>query len=122
MYISYKKDENMHSPIMKEISHIKFYTLKEINLMKNNILSVEGFHRIFAPSLKIIDLSILLGEIDDNKICCVKDLRKMIQENVDELNLSKFKKDLVLNKVNEGQPLAQGNIRIKTFLFDDFHG
>ena len=88
------------TPLTQSISHITFPQLQEINLRHNNIISIEGFNRLFMPALKVLWIGSSSHNADSNRIWNVSDLRKTQYSNLSDLCLFK-------NKIVEGRRLTE---------------
>ena len=51
-YVYIDEGDNHHPTILKEIRHIKFPSLKLLNLGKNSIASIEGIESLIMPQLE----------------------------------------------------------------------
>ena len=56
MYMYVDEGHNHHPTIMKDILHIRFPCLLQLNLAKNDIVSIEGMESLAMPILKELSL------------------------------------------------------------------
>jgi hypothetical protein len=67
---------NSRATVVKEISHIHFTALTELDLEQNLIKSIEGLVCVDMPHIKKLLFSNCFDSIDDNRITSVRVIRK----------------------------------------------
>ena len=76
MYPCQYSDRNNKPNIIKQLQHVAFPHLAELNIHGNEISSVEGLSRIFMPQLETLIISKIEDRIGFNHMIGMRDLRK----------------------------------------------
>ena len=88
MWVMDNADNNYRATIVKEIAHIHFTVLTELQLGGNRIESVEGLVRVHLAHLKYVFLSISIDSIGNNNITSVGVIRKAAWPDLKWLSIS----------------------------------
>lgn len=102
---------NERAGLLPEISHIKFPSLRLLNLHGNGIESIEGLSRIWMPSLQTLRLA-------SNSLICLADLRKANWPSLLEIGLSKpIALEMIIEFLKEIQFLVSSP-RLKSIIIE----
>ena len=64
----HNSDQN-HSSILKDISKIRFPNLKSLSVFNCKIETIEGFAKVFTPTIESVNLSMMISKEGSNRFC-----------------------------------------------------
>ena len=80
---------NDRMTLVKEIAHLYFTALTDLNLRGNMIESAEGLGRVQMPQIEGVNLCTYTDNIGNNNITSVRVIRKAAWPDLTSLDISK---------------------------------